>query len=125
MVARSALLPLSRSGGKVYHALIFHRGGQYSLDIAGDNQDEEEQPTSFNSLDDLVVFCMSHQLRMEGDTVHLKEVIHCKEGLAQPDGFPTESNGGECEVRTMYGGKGWSRQQRRSELLALKYSCNA
>ena len=77
----------------MYHALIFHRGGQYSLDIAGEEQ-EEEQPTSFNSLDDLVVFCMSHQLRMEGDVVHLKEVIHCTEALAAPDNFPTESNGG-------------------------------
>ena len=49
----------------MYHVLIFHKGGQYSLDIAG----EEGRPTLFTSLDDLVVFCMSHQMKMEGDEV--------------------------------------------------------
>ena len=56
---------VSRSAGKVYHVLIFHKGGQYSLDIAG----AEGSPASFPSLDDLVVFCMSHQMKMEGDEV--------------------------------------------------------
>lgn len=55
-----------RSVGKVYHVLIFHKGGQYSLDIAAG---EEGTQSLFNSLDDLVVFCMSHQLKMEGDEV--------------------------------------------------------
>ena len=55
-----------RSAGKVYHVLIFHKGGQYSLDIAAE---EEGTQSLFNSLDDLVVFCMSHQLKMEGDEV--------------------------------------------------------
>lgn len=54
-----------RSAGKVYHALIFHKGGQYSLDITG----EEGTQSLFSSLDDLVVFCMSHQMKMEGDEV--------------------------------------------------------
>ena len=59
-------LPLHcRSGGRVYHVLIFHKGGQYSLDIAG----EGGAPAVFSSLDDLVVFCMSHKMRMEGDEV--------------------------------------------------------
>ena len=54
-----------RSGGKVYHVLIFHKGGEYSLDVAG----EGGAPAVFSSLDDLVVFCMSHKMRMEGDEV--------------------------------------------------------
>ena len=62
-----ATLFIFRSAGKVYHVLIFHKGGQYSLDIAG----EENTPALFSSLDDLVVFCMSHQMKMEGDKVRL------------------------------------------------------
>ena len=62
------LHPLCRSSGKVYHVLIFHKGGQYSLDIA---DREGDTPTLFSSLDDLVVFCMSHQMKMEGDEVKL------------------------------------------------------
>lgn len=49
----------------MYHVLIFHKGGQYSLDVAG----EGGTPSLFSSLDDLVVFCMSHQMKMEGDEV--------------------------------------------------------
>jgi hypothetical protein len=80
----------AKSAGKVYHVLIFHKGGQYSLDIAG----EEDTPALFSSLDDLVVFCMSHQMKMEGDKVSLKEVIHCDDELSTNDDFPTlESNG--------------------------------
>ena len=56
----------------MYHVLIFHKGGQYSLDIAG----EEDTPALFSSLDDLVVFCMSHQMKMEGDKVRLP-LSHC------------------------------------------------
>ena len=61
-----------RSSGKVYHVLIFHKGGQYSLDIAG----EGGSLKPFPSLDDLVVFCMSHQMKMEGDEVSDKQEIH-------------------------------------------------
>ena len=57
--------------------LIFHKGGQYSLDIAGGG----DAPAVFSSLDDLVVFCMSHKMRMEGDEVGAGAVctglIHC------------------------------------------------
>ena len=51
--------------------LIFHKGGQYSLDIAG----KGDTPAVFSSLDDLVVFCMSRQMRMEGDEV--RAAIQC------------------------------------------------
>ena len=46
--------------------LIFYKGGKYSLDIVGE---EEEETPFFNSLDDLIVFCMSHKMKMEGDEV--------------------------------------------------------
>ena len=56
--------------------LIFHKGGQYSLDIAG----KGDTPAVFSSLDDLVVFCMSRQMRMEGDEVraaiHIALLLH-------------------------------------------------
>ena len=55
----------------MYHVLIFHKGGQYSLDIAG----EGGAPAIFSSLDDLVVFCMSHKMRMEGDEVGTSAVL--------------------------------------------------
>lgn len=56
----------------MYHVLIFHKGGQYSLDIAG----EGGAPAIFSSLDDLVVFCISHKMRMEGDEVELVQYLH-------------------------------------------------
>ncbi|CAI8034911.1 Tyrosine-protein phosphatase corkscrew (Fragment) [Geodia barretti] len=84
----------AKSGGKVYHVLIFHKGGEYSLDVAG----EGGAPAVFSSLDDLVVFCMSHKMRMEGDEVSLKEVIHCgDEPLANED-FPVMETNGSKEV---------------------------
>ena len=51
----------------MYHVLIFYKGGKYSLDIVGE---EEEEIPFFTSLDDLIVFCMSHKMKMEGDEVN-------------------------------------------------------
>ena len=86
---------------KVYHVLIFHSGGEYSLDITGgagsDSEEEEDGTRTFNSLDDLVVFCMSHQLRMDGDVVHLKQVIHCSDTPGGENDFLNEINGSKKE----------------------------
>ena len=84
----------------MYHVLIFHSGGEYSLDITGgasSDGEEEDGTRTFNSLDDLVVFCMSHQLRMDGDVVHLKEVIHCSNTPARENDFLNEISGSKKE----------------------------
>ena len=64
-----------RSGGRVYHVLIFQEGGQFHLDSAGD---QSEETLHFDSLDDLVVFCMGHNLRVAGDEVQLHEAVACE-----------------------------------------------
>lgn len=56
----------------MYHVLIFHQGSQYHLDSDGDHS---EEPLLFDSLDELVVFCTGHELRVEGDEVHLNEAV--------------------------------------------------
>ena len=64
-----------RSAGRVYHVLIFHKAGLYYLDSA----EEGEGEATFGSLDDLVVFCMGHELRVEGTEVQLHEAVPCNE----------------------------------------------
>ena len=71
---------LCRSAGRVYHVLIFQDGGQFHLDSAGD---QSEESLHFDSLDDLVVFCMGHDLRVAGDEVQLHEAVSC-EASASP-----------------------------------------
>ena len=63
-----------RSAGRVYHVLIFHQAGQYHMD-----SDEEGEEAMFDSLDDLVVFCMAHEMRVEGAEVQLRETVPCAE----------------------------------------------
>ncbi len=70
-----------RSGSRVYHVLIFHRGGQYCLDSAVGGGDGEPSP-AFDSLDDLVVFLMAHDLRVEGTEVHFAEAVACADTQA-------------------------------------------
>lgn len=65
----------AKSGGRVYHVLIFQEGGQFHLDSAGD---QSEEPLHFDSLDDLVVFCIGHNLRVAGDEVQLHEAVACE-----------------------------------------------
>jgi len=64
-----------RSAGRVYHVLIVHKAGQYYLDRA----EEGEAEAMFDSLDDLVVFCMGHDLRVEGTEVQLHKAVPCAE----------------------------------------------
>ncbi len=66
----------------MYHVLIFHQAGQFHLDSAVEGE-AEENPT-FDSLDDLVVFLMAHDLRVEGTEVHFVEAITCMDEHQQP-----------------------------------------
>ena len=76
----------------MYHILIFQQNGKYFLDtdntVVGDVPDGGEQqpePTSqlaFDTLDDLVVFLVGHEMKVEGDDVHLQEVVVCAENQA-------------------------------------------
>ena len=63
-----------RSAGRVYHVLIFHQAGQYHMD-----SDEEGEEATFDNLDELVVFCMAHEMRVEGAEVQLREAVPCTE----------------------------------------------
>ncbi|XP_019858439.1 PREDICTED: uncharacterized protein LOC100631926 isoform X2 [Amphimedon queenslandica] len=55
--------------GKLYHVLVFHEFGQYYLDSSASSDDK------FNSLEDLVLFGMSHELRVAGEEVTLLEPV--------------------------------------------------
>lgn len=43
------------------------------------DSDEEGEEAMFDSLDDLVVFCMAHEMRVEGAEVQLREAVPCAE----------------------------------------------
>lgn len=78
----------------MYHVLIFQQDGKYYLDtdstVVGDDSGPEAaqlrpEPTSqlaFDSLDDLVVFLIGHEMKVEGDDIHLQEVVACAENQA-------------------------------------------
>lgn len=74
----------------MYHVLIFQQEGKYYLDTdntaVGDSSGgQEPEPTSqlaFDTLDDLVVFLVGHEMKVEGDEVHLQEVVICSEDQA-------------------------------------------
>lgn len=77
----------------MYHVLIFQTGGKYKLDIAGDNGDE---PASFDSLDDLVMFLIGHDMKIDEDEIHLKEVVPCSTG--SPTSSVRISSNGELSI---------------------------
>ena len=78
----------------MYHILIFQQSGKYYLDtdsaVVGDDggpteETDQADPTSqlaFDTLDDLVVFLVGHEMKVEGDDVHLQEVVTCAENQA-------------------------------------------
>lgn len=80
----------------MYHVLIFQQNGKYFLDTdnavvgdsgtdATDSAEQQPEPTSqlaFDTLDDLVVFLIGHEMKVEGDDVHLQEVVACAENQA-------------------------------------------
>lgn len=71
----------------MYHVLIFHHGGQFQLDSAvGGREGEGEENPVFRSLDDLVVFLMAHDLKVEGNEVHFVEAVTCVEENPRPMG---------------------------------------
>ena len=81
---------LSRSSGRVYHVLIFNRGGRYYLDsVIGAVEEEQEAggegegSPSFDSLDDLVRFLMGHDLKVEGVEVQFMEAVTCTDEAPQ------------------------------------------
>ena len=45
---------------------------------------ESEDPPLFDSLDDLIVYMVGHDLRIEGADVQLHEVVHCAEEPTVP-----------------------------------------
>ena len=53
----------------MYHVLIFQLDGKYKLD--------GEDPVSFDSLDDLIVFLVGHDMKIDEDEIHLKEIVPC------------------------------------------------
>ena len=74
------------------------------MDSAGD---QREEPLHFDSLDDLVAFCMGHELHVAGDEVQLCEVINCVEDQAAalpqkkrmlPHSWPSTSKGVALEL---------------------------
>ena len=78
----------------MYHVLIFQQEGKYYLDtdnsVVGDSSESvdgvhQPEPTSqlaFDTLDDLVVFLVGHEMKVEGDDVHLQEVVVCSDDQA-------------------------------------------
>ena len=78
----------------MYHVLIFQQNGKYYLDtestVVGDDgadqatvqQAEQTSQLAFDTLDDLVVFLIGHDMKVEGDDVHLQEVVPCAENQA-------------------------------------------
>lgn len=66
-----------RYGGNVYHILIFHEAGEYFLDSSSENEGRVDR---FTSLEDLVLFGMSHELRVADEEVILHEPILCDDG---------------------------------------------
>ena len=93
----------------MYHILIFQQNGKYYLDtdnaVVGDSggpveetDQAQPEPTSqlaFDTLDDLVVFLVGHEMKVEGDDVHLQEVVTCAENQASM--LRISSNGSYCE----------------------------
>lgn len=43
------------------------------------DSDEEGEEATFDNLDELVVFCMAHEMRVEGAEVQLRETVPCAE----------------------------------------------
>lgn len=87
----------------MYHVLIFKQDGKYYLDTdstavgddGGKAVHQQPEPTSqlaFDTLDDLVVFLIGHEMKVEGDDVHLQEVVACAEN--QASNIRISSNGG-------------------------------
>ena len=95
----------------MYHVLIFQQDGKYYLDtdsstVVGDDNGEavqlQPEPTSqlaFDTLDDLVVFLIGHEMKVEGDDVHLQEVVACAENQASSIRI---SSNGRCNIYTLF-----------------------
>ena len=43
------------------------------------DSDEEGEDAMFDSLDDLVVYCMAHEMRVEGAEIQIREAVPCAE----------------------------------------------
>jgi len=73
---------VSRFLGRMYHVLIFQRGGKYVLDSASPGGGNETDgglggEVEFNSLDELVLFLTGHNLKVGDDEVHLTDTCPC------------------------------------------------
>lgn len=69
----------AKSAGHIYHVLVYNRDGRYVLDTS----EEGDSPHAFDSLDDLITYCTTHELRVEGDELQLHHVLPC-ESHSQP-----------------------------------------
>eukprot|EP00731_Ephydatia_muelleri_P026835 Em0018g935a len=72
----------ANSAGHIYHILVYNRDGRYILDTS----EEGDSPHAFDSLDDLVTYCTTHELRVEGDELQLHHVLPCE--IGQPQSQP-------------------------------------
>lgn len=58
----------------MYHVLVFQKGGRYHLDSDGETT---EEPIVFDTLDELVTFLIGHDLKVNGEEIHLQEFVRC------------------------------------------------
>lgn len=64
----------------MFHVLIFQQDGKYILDSPSDQNEDE---ITFDNLDELVTFLIGHNLKVEGEEIHLQDVVLCDDNPQQ------------------------------------------
>ena len=78
MASNSLLFDAYRNGWRMYHVLIFQKEGKFHLDSAGE---QSEDPVIFDTMDEMVSFLIGHDLKVDGEEIHLQEILPCDDEL--------------------------------------------
>ncbi len=62
----------------MHHVLVFQKEGKFHLDSAGE---QSEDPIIFETMDELVSFLIGHDLKVNGEEIHLQEMLPCVDEL--------------------------------------------
>ncbi|XP_064393588.1 uncharacterized protein LOC135341052 [Halichondria panicea] len=68
----------AKNGPRMHHVLVFQKEGKFHLDSAGE---QSEDPIIFETMDEMVSFLIGHDLKVNGEEIHLQEMLPCIDEL--------------------------------------------